>query len=63
MCSRLTDIKADELAELMETTPFVYFCLLLDSVSQGKFKRVGMALLYPHAFEAMKPEMTAFEII
>jgi len=47
----------------METTPFVYFCLLLDSVGEGKYKRVGMALLYPHAFEAMKPAMAEFEIV
>jgi hypothetical protein len=41
----------------------VYWCLILEPAGEGNYKRVGLDMLYPHAFEAMKPEMTEFEII
>ncbi|KAH4209162.1 hypothetical protein HBI52_106870 [Parastagonospora nodorum] len=53
----------DGMIDLIETTPFVYWCLILEPAGEGKYKRVGLAMLYPHAFESMKPEMTDFEII
>jgi hypothetical protein len=47
----------------MKTTDFVYWCLLLEPAGEGKYTRVGVALLYPHAFEALGAAEEEFEII
>jgi hypothetical protein len=48
---------------LSDITEFVYWCLLLEPAGEGKYKRVGLAMLYPHAFEALGAEEMHFEII
>jgi hypothetical protein len=48
---------------MLNTTNFVYWCLLLEPVGEGKYTRVGMAMLYPHAVEALGAEDAEFEII
>ncbi|KAH3918334.1 hypothetical protein HBI56_142040 [Parastagonospora nodorum] len=58
----LANTMLEDILDLIETTAFVYWCLVLEPTGEGKYKRVGLAMLYPHAFESMKPEMTEFEI-
>jgi hypothetical protein len=45
------------------TKNMLYWCLLLEPVEKGKFNRVGLAMLYPHALEALNAEYAEFEII
>jgi hypothetical protein len=45
------------------SSKFVYWALLLEPVGEAKYKRVGMAILYPHAFEALDARPAEYEII
>jgi len=42
---------------------FVYWVLLLEQVSDGVFKRVGMGTLLPVAYEGLRVQVQEFEII
>jgi hypothetical protein len=53
----------NEIEKLARTTKFVYWCLLLEPAGEGKFTRVGLAMLYPDAFQALGAEFTEFEIL
>jgi hypothetical protein len=55
--------EVDEIINLSETTDFVYWCLLLEPAGEGRYTRVGLAMLYPHAFKALDPKLADFEII
>jgi hypothetical protein len=55
--------EVDEIINLSETTDFVYWCLLLEPAGEGKYTRVGLAMLYPHAFKTLDPKLADFEII
>ncbi|KAF2679801.1 HET-domain-containing protein [Lentithecium fluviatile CBS 122367] len=55
--SRTSDKEANanaELFRLADTTEFVYWALLLEPISDTKFRRAGLAMLYPHAYEESK---------
>jgi hypothetical protein len=52
-----------QLEHLILTSNFTYWCLLLEPVGDAKYKRIGIAMLYPHAFEALGAERCEFEII
>jgi hypothetical protein len=41
----------------------VYWCLLLEPAGEGKYTRVGLAMLYPDAFKALGADLANFEII
>jgi hypothetical protein len=49
--------------KLFTTGRFVYWTLLLEPVSEAKYKRIGIAMLYPNAFKLLKPTLAEFEII
>jgi hypothetical protein len=53
----------NEIEQLSRTTDFVYWCLLLEPAGEGRYTRVGLAMLYPDAFEALGAEVACFEII
>jgi hypothetical protein len=55
--------KVKEINDLIDTTDFVYWCLLLEPAGEGKYTRVGVAILYPRAFEALGAVEAEFEII
>jgi hypothetical protein len=40
----------------------VYYAILLNKVAEGKFKRVGVALLYPSALR-VEAKVVSFEIV
>jgi hypothetical protein len=42
---------------------FVYWTLLLEPIEEASYKRVGIAILYPHGFEALDAWPAEFEII
>jgi hypothetical protein len=54
---------SEEVARSMEVTKFLYWALLLEPVGEAKYKRVGIAVLYPHAFDHPSKELSEFEII
>jgi hypothetical protein len=41
----------------------VYWALLLEPVGEAKYKRVGIAMLYPQAIKALNLEFSEIEII
>jgi hypothetical protein len=41
----------------------VYYALLLKKVAEEKYKRVGVAILYPKVWELSDKEVVGFEII
>lgn len=55
--------QVSEVLELVENTEKVYWCLLLEPVGEAKYKRVGVAMLYPHALDVLGVENTNFAII
>ena len=48
---------------LEETAPFKYWALLLEPVGDNRYKRVGIAMLYPHAYQALGVQVEEFEIV
>ena len=48
---------------LMKVTEFVYWALLVKPVSNGKFERIGLAMLYPHAPYSLGAELTKLEVV
>ncbi|KAF2832794.1 HET-domain-containing protein [Ophiobolus disseminans] len=52
-----------QMRKLMQTTSFMCWCLLLEPVSEGKYKRVGIAILYPHAVKELGATLEEFEIV
>ncbi|KAH7080586.1 heterokaryon incompatibility protein-domain-containing protein [Paraphoma chrysanthemicola] len=42
---------------------FIYWTLLLDHVKEGKYKRVGVGVLFPSAYEAFKVEYKDIELV
>ena len=52
-----------QLTHLQDTTKFVYWALIVEPVGEAKFKRVGLAMLYPQAFKRLKAEFAEFEIV
>jgi hypothetical protein len=47
----------------MRTSPFAYWCLLLDAVGGSKYNRIGLAVVYSEAYENLDGEITKFEIV
>lgn len=41
----------------------VHWALLLEQIGEAKFKRVGLAILYPQAMEIKKEELRKFRIV
>lgn len=42
---------------------FMYWLLLLEQVGEAKYRRVGMAILLPIAYDAFKVQVQKFEIV
>ena len=55
--------KFSQLNHLASTTTHVYWALVIEPVGEAKYKRVGLAMLYPRAFELCSKEFTEFEIV
>lgn len=49
--------------ELAETADTIYWCLLLEPLREAMYKRVGVAMLYPHALDVLGAEKTDFTIV
>jgi hypothetical protein len=41
----------------------VHYALLPKKIAEGKFERVGVAMLYPGAWELRDKEVVGFEIV
>lgn len=46
-----------------EASPLLYYALLLEPTPDSKFKRVGVAMLFSHALQALQAELAEVEII
>lgn len=42
---------------------FVFWALLLEQIGEAKYKRVGLAMLYPRALELDSAQKLDFEIV
>jgi hypothetical protein len=64
--SELEECTGPDCVELLKTgrSDHVYWALMLEQVDgEAKFKRVGMAMLYPRAMDVEKEKLTGFEIV
>jgi hypothetical protein len=57
-----TEAQTDPLHYMCEPT-FAYWALVLEPVNEGTYKRVGLAMLYLHAFEDLGTTLQQFQIL
>lgn len=49
--------------DLIRATDYVYWALMIEPVGEASYRRVGIAMLYPHALESESKISTKFEIV
>ncbi len=52
-----------EIIDLQQSTSFVYWALLLERVENNSYKRVGIIMLYPRAYDLRTMELVDLEIL
>jgi hypothetical protein len=63
LISRCSYIQRKQLSHLLKTECILYWALLVEHVSDVKYKRVGICLLYRHALEDLGAKVQEFEIV
>ncbi|KAH7090001.1 heterokaryon incompatibility protein-domain-containing protein [Paraphoma chrysanthemicola] len=67
LSSKYNNVSVEELEKIWTDTQdnslLEYFVLILEPAGKDKYKRVGMGLLYQHAYEALGVKVEEFEII
>jgi len=62
-CAFILHLQAEEIKGPVYATGCMYYALMLEPVDQSTYRRVGVALLYEHAYKPGNVELANFGII